>query len=372
MTIDPRHALIVSVGAPGAAGIVTGSAIIAPCNGNRELIPDENGRITVWYEGNTNGAVNLHGFIERVRCASGRMSEKYPTSAIRTVSANDLTVLAEFDQERGIIVKIREPAALDLQAGEDAGKLFARQNTSITISDKTVIMASANAKGGRLISQTPFAFQCADGHVVVRRGDKNLMLHPASQDLDNDISDLSDKARFRILGSDHAAAMLENTLHSFSNGPVLQVASGAWYEIENIEQAASATLLTETAIAHFWNSSRQHEDGDLPHRWFVLVGPQSGKTVGCVAMAAMRSDDESDPTTLSGPVRVDCHVTGYNNTNVYMKHEADILALAAATGIKIRPNWMGQPLPDQSRGKDTGYDVGFDDDMLSGPKPDGY
>lgn len=47
------------------------------------IVADEKDGITVMhYEGNVHGAVNLHGFGERMACAAGRKAHNYPTSAM--------------------------------------------------------------------------------------------------------------------------------------------------------------------------------------------------------------------------------------------------------------------------------------------------
>lgn len=61
--------------------IAKGSAIAA--------VPVGDDRFAIYYEGNLNGAVNLHDFRERIYCAAGRAMTKYPTVAVVYLSKAD-------------------------------------------------------------------------------------------------------------------------------------------------------------------------------------------------------------------------------------------------------------------------------------------
>jgi len=66
-------------------GIQAGSAICG--------IPQEDGQLHLFYEGNIYGAVNLATFEERLNCAAGRLAQRYPTVAQIFTDASDFWVV---------------------------------------------------------------------------------------------------------------------------------------------------------------------------------------------------------------------------------------------------------------------------------------
>ena len=55
-----------------------------------------NPNILVYYEGNRYHAENLHTFAERVKCAAGRLQQRYPTVARGMFPANEFTEVGTF------------------------------------------------------------------------------------------------------------------------------------------------------------------------------------------------------------------------------------------------------------------------------------
>ena len=121
---------------------------------------------------------------------------------------------------------------------------------------------------------------------------------------------------------------------------VLEVESGdRWIEINSDETARLAAGLTQTAVAHFYFEEERIE-GRHPRRWFVLVGPsQDVAVIGKVALFVLPEHE-----TSVDPEVVDCHITGYMNSNPYPEFAAEIEALAAAIDLPITPNYMGNPV----------------------------
>lgn len=83
------------------------SAIVA-----KEPLCIEEGRVTVYYEGNLLGAENLKQFAERLNCAAGRCSERYPTVAMASLDLSDLVDVGRFDLATGQLLNLDDPAAL--------------------------------------------------------------------------------------------------------------------------------------------------------------------------------------------------------------------------------------------------------------------
>ncbi len=60
--------------------------------------PDDDGGLTIYYEGNRPGFENLREYESRVRSAAGRLFENYPTTAVLRLppeSAGDLCALIQ-------------------------------------------------------------------------------------------------------------------------------------------------------------------------------------------------------------------------------------------------------------------------------------
>lgn len=200
MTPDPRRALIVSVGSPGAHGIKPGSAIICRCDGDGNPSIDDLGRVTAWYEGNIYNAVNLTAFIERVRCAAGRMTTNYPTVALLSVPAQDITVLAEFDLEREIVTRIVRQAELNDLAGEDTSLLLAGPVSNGPITDPSAIGAAVSRAGSRLVGRSPLAWQAANGHVVLQIDGRTVVFHPEDPALRGVLHQHPEPVQRKLLG----------------------------------------------------------------------------------------------------------------------------------------------------------------------------
>jgi hypothetical protein len=72
------------------------------------LVADDLGqdRLVVYFEGNRYGAVNLQRWADRVECAAGRLTAKYPTSALCAAERDDIQLLGLFD---GGAVQLDDP-----------------------------------------------------------------------------------------------------------------------------------------------------------------------------------------------------------------------------------------------------------------------
>ena len=108
MSYKPKHRFFrVFVPKNAQPLIAPGSAIVA-----KEPLSIEEGRVTVYYEGNLNGAENLRQFVERLNCAAGRCSERYPTVAMASLELSELVDVGRFDLATGQLINLDEPAAL--------------------------------------------------------------------------------------------------------------------------------------------------------------------------------------------------------------------------------------------------------------------
>jgi hypothetical protein len=76
-------------------GIDPGSGIVG------EELPD--GSVSVHFEGNRYGAVNLHMYLERLDACSSRRLTRYPTVATRVYPAGELTAVGEYYCARQVL-----------------------------------------------------------------------------------------------------------------------------------------------------------------------------------------------------------------------------------------------------------------------------
>lgn len=89
---------------------------LAPASG---IVGEPTGdRITVYYEGNVHGAVNLKTFADKVECAMGRLATRYPTSSVRSVKEEELLRVGTFDPIMGRIA-VTDPKALASWLGSE-------------------------------------------------------------------------------------------------------------------------------------------------------------------------------------------------------------------------------------------------------------
>ncbi|MCE6957874.1 hypothetical protein LAZ40_02225 [Cereibacter sphaeroides] len=345
MSIDPTRALILAIDGPAGAHIAFGSAIL--CRSTEEGTPVvTEGRITAWYEGNTIGAVNLVDFIDRLRCAGGRLQQDYPTTAILSVPEADVRVLGEFDLERGIVIRVRDPEALDAQAGEPAHRL--RAPMIFDPEDPATLREVAKGPGGRMIATQPYVWQAGDGRILIqdnRRG--RQIFHPDSAGLHHVLSHLPDEASSRLLGSRQADRYLARLRTAFPEAPALRTEHGEWLEITCDEQAAAANALTLSRVGHVWKQQGDAFEGARPHRWFVLFGDHPDpkalvplrtaagtRPCGLVTVAAMAAEDPRDAVSLAGPIQKDIEIVGYQGEpGAEVPYLGDIEALTSALGL---------------------------------------
>jgi len=80
--------------------------------------PNEDGSITIYFEGNVNRAANLNGFYERMVVAAGRLRDGERTVAMANVAPEDLRQVASFDPVRLTFTEIGDHALLEQWAGE--------------------------------------------------------------------------------------------------------------------------------------------------------------------------------------------------------------------------------------------------------------
>ena len=348
--IDPSRALILAI--PGQAGerIVPGSAILSPMTFSGQPAVNSDGWVRFWFEGNTNGAVNLVSFIDKLRCAGGRLAFNYPTIAFGAVPVDQIHVLGEFDIERGIVLRIDDQKAMDRQAGEDTAWLCRPSPTAVSrVTDIEDIMAAHGRPGTRLLAHEDLIWQTGCGRIIHQEPIGDLVMDEPESHLAWSEGNRAGGATHKILlGSafdERLRARMLNTLGK----PVLQTAAGNWHEIRTIEQAHCATRAGETAIRQFW--SRQQASlaagEDDPLRWFVLLNAEGGAVV---SLAAMSCEDPRSPEDLTCAVAVDCHVTGHRNQNAWPQYHPEIMELASQEGLKMRPNHMGMDIPDPQSG----------------------
>lgn len=110
MSYTPKHRffrVFVPASTSSLHGIAPRSAIVA-----KEPLSIEEGRTLVYYEGNLNGAENLKDLLERLNCAAGRCSERYPTVAMMSIKLSDLVDVGRFDLLTGQLLTLSEPQAL--------------------------------------------------------------------------------------------------------------------------------------------------------------------------------------------------------------------------------------------------------------------
>jgi hypothetical protein len=91
-------------GHPTTGSIARGSAIV----GVPEPGADD---VRIYFEGAIYGQVNLITLADRAVCAYGRLRERYPTLARRTVPREALVAVGTFDQAGGRIVLTGERSA---------------------------------------------------------------------------------------------------------------------------------------------------------------------------------------------------------------------------------------------------------------------
>jgi hypothetical protein len=125
--------------------------------------------------------------------------------------------------------------------------------------------------------------------------------------------------------------------------PVLETANGSWHLIDSPEKAEMATRASQTAIAIYWEHTREGVEaaGGESHDWLVLVDELGN---GVVAMAALREGCDPAYGAFSGMIP-ECHVTGFRNAPSWEACREDIEAVAAERGLRVSPNHMGQPIP---------------------------
>jgi hypothetical protein len=70
----------------------------------------QDGRISVYYEGNIYGYPGMTRFADRVAAAAGRLAEHYPTVARASLPTSDLARIGYWDDEAGVVV-LDEPGA---------------------------------------------------------------------------------------------------------------------------------------------------------------------------------------------------------------------------------------------------------------------
>jgi hypothetical protein len=80
--------------------------------------PDADGYVTIYFEGNLNGASNLEFFYARMGIAAARARDSSQTVAVARVREDELHRVAAFDPVRKVFTEISDPAALEAWSGE--------------------------------------------------------------------------------------------------------------------------------------------------------------------------------------------------------------------------------------------------------------
>jgi hypothetical protein len=108
MSAEPTPPLAVVIPAVFGSGplgrVLPRSGIVA-----RRL---SHGKVEVYFEGNRYGAANLTTFEERVLCAAGRLTARYPTVAKAWCDLGDIEVVGVCYPDRGEVV-IGRPERLE-------------------------------------------------------------------------------------------------------------------------------------------------------------------------------------------------------------------------------------------------------------------
>lgn len=121
--------------------------------------------------------------------------------------------------------------------------------------------------------------------------------------------------------------------------PVAETDTGAWYEIKTEIEAMAASMLSGTAIGHYYKSNSSNEHA----RWYAHLELDGESAKAGVVLAAQSADGFD-----AGVWPHHSHVTGYRNINPYPDRAAEIEILSEAAGLHIAPNWMGRdPYTDQ-------------------------
>lgn len=117
-----------------------------------------------------------------------------------------------------------------------------------------------------------------------------------------------------------------------------------WYVIDSAEKSALAGDLGRTAVDRFWNGTRKSLTGQDSHSWLIMID-EYGR--GVVTMAARKAGMETSYQNLD-----DCHVTGFENENVFFQYENDIRDLCHVKDLVCYPNRMGREIerPDIENG----------------------
>jgi hypothetical protein len=116
--------LVPKKGTPAHQNILPGSAIVSKRLLRENLLHPF---ISCWYEGNKYKAENLNQFHERLTCASGRMTRRYPTTALQAHPHEDLTAVALFDTIRYVVVEVMDEKLLTDWSGEPIEMIVGRR-----------------------------------------------------------------------------------------------------------------------------------------------------------------------------------------------------------------------------------------------------
>src|SRR5215469_15701016 len=83
---------------------------IAPASAIVGAEPTESGHVMVYYEGNLYDYVNLTTYLNRLSSAAGRLVDKYPTVARKSVPADDLIEVGRYDPTTWKLVEVTNEA----------------------------------------------------------------------------------------------------------------------------------------------------------------------------------------------------------------------------------------------------------------------
>lgn len=200
MTVISPDGLLVQLNEDICRELAPGSAIL--CEAGEDGLPVvRNDAVEIWFEGNVHDAVNLTHFIERARCAAGRMMLDYPTTARMHVHPLKFRVLAEFDLIRGIVTSIVDAQGLASQAGAESAMLLPPETPAGGTDNSNAVAEAANLPGGRLLRVDPYVWQVCDGRIIIGPGDGAMRMYgPDDPRLLTLVRDFDDHTRRIISG----------------------------------------------------------------------------------------------------------------------------------------------------------------------------
>jgi hypothetical protein len=161
--------------------IAPASAMICHASEDGTPLIDEDGKVTIAFEGNVNGAVNLERFHEKCMCAAGRLSLHYPSIAYARVSPEDLMILAKYDMKSYSFIEIIDEEEMDLWSGDPAST-YMPPPIDTPCSDPEALKAVFDLPMSFVTSGLTKIFKLQDGKVLVHSDELGTVLFRPTDD----------------------------------------------------------------------------------------------------------------------------------------------------------------------------------------------